>query len=190
MKLFNVYANKLSLSLSGFWYEVLGWGFRLRFRVEVSSWGLWLRFGVRSCDKDHAIIQVYCCNLSVDVALNNVQFTTMGMCTKNNTHILVCGTNKQWVISSGDKSLLLLAAEVWSVATWAFRSQQNGAVTTPWDDDDVKAMPDAAFTKRMCDRCGLLQKGRDVFATSQLTLRWMCDSPWTGCVRRNKPIYI
>ena len=27
-----------------------------------------------------------CCNLSADVALN-VQFTTNGMCTKNNTHM-------------------------------------------------------------------------------------------------------
>jgi len=54
---------------------------------------------------------------------------------------------------------------------------------------DVKIMPDAAFTKRMCYRCGSLWKG-DVVATSWLTLCWMCDSPWMGCARRIKPIYI
>jgi len=54
---------------------------------------------------------------------------------------------------------------------------------------DVKIMPDAAFTKRMCYRCGSLWIG-DVVATSWLTLCWMYDSPWTGCARRIKPIYM
>jgi len=54
---------------------------------------------------------------------------------------------------------------------------------------DVKIMPDAAFTKRMCYRCGSLWKG-DVVATSWLTLCLMCDSPWTGCARKIKPIYM
>jgi len=27
-------------------------------------------------------------------------------------------------------------------------------------------------------------------ATSPLALRWMCDSPWTGCARRTTPIYM
>ena len=31
---------------------------------------------------------------------------------------------------------------------------------------------------------------RSILATSPLALRWMCDSPWTGCVRRTTPIYM
>ena len=68
------------------WVSVLGLGFGFWFWVFVL--GLGFGFSVRSCDIDHTLIQVYCCNLSVDVALN-VQFTTKGMRVKNNTHILV-----------------------------------------------------------------------------------------------------
>jgi len=66
-------------------------------------------FSVRSCDKDHALIQVYCCNLSVDVALN-VRFTTKGMRAKNNTHIhvYVARTSNSRVISSRDLYYCLL----------------------------------------------------------------------------------
>jgi len=45
-------------------------------------------------------------------------------------------------------------------------------ITTKWCfDQDVKVVPGATFTKRMCDRCCSLQKRRDVVATSQLMLR-------------------
>ena len=54
---------------------------------------------------------------------------------------------------------------------------------------NVKIMPDAAFTKRMCDRWGLLWKG-DVVATSRVTLCWMCDSPRTVRAWRIKPMYM
>jgi len=58
-------------------------------------------------------------------------------------------------------------------------------ITTKWCfDQDVKVVPGATFTKRMCDRCGSLQKGGDVVATSQLMLRWKCDSPQMGCAQR------
>jgi len=32
-------------------------------------------------------------------------------------------------------------------------------------DQDVKVVPGATFTKRMCDRCGSLQKEEDVVST-------------------------
>ena len=71
--------------------------------------GLGFGYSVRSCDKDHALIQVYCCNLLVDVALN-VRFTTAGMCAKNNTHLLeyAARTSNSRVISSGDLYYCLL----------------------------------------------------------------------------------
>jgi len=51
-------------------------------------------------------------------------------------------------------------------------------------------VPGATFTKRTCDRCGSLQKGGDVVAISQLTLRWKCNSRWMGCVRRAPHKYV
>ena len=71
--------------------------------------GLGFGFSVRSRDKDHALIQVCCCNLSVEVALN-VRFTTKWMCAKNNTYILVyvARTSNSRVISSGDLYYCLL----------------------------------------------------------------------------------
>jgi len=44
-------------------------------------------------------------------------------------------------------------------------------ITTKWFfNQDMKVVPGATFTKRMCDRCGSLQKGGDVVVTSQLML--------------------
>ena len=61
---------------------------------------------------------------------------------------------------------------------WAFQSQQSGAVTRMWSG----AM--CNFHKKMCDRCGPLQKGTNVVATSQLMLRWKCNSPQMRCALR------
>jgi len=58
-------------------------------------------------------------------------------------------------------------------------------ITTKWCfDQDVKVVPGKNFSKRMCDRCSSLQKQGDVVATSQLMLRWKCDSPQMGCAQR------
>jgi len=46
-----------------------------------------------------------------------------------------------------------------------------------------------SLDKRTCDRCSSLWKGGDVVWISRLPLRWMCDSPRTGCARRTTPIY-
>ena len=46
-------------------------------------------------------------------------------------------------------------------------------ITTKWCcDQDVKVVLGSAFTQRMFDRCGLLQKVGDVVATTPLALRW------------------
>jgi len=78
-------------------------------------------------------------------------------------------------------SLLFLAATVWYEALHTCRL--GFPITIKWFDQDVKVVPCATFTKRMCDRCGSLQKGGDVVATSQLMLRWKCNSPQTGCAQ-------
>jgi len=72
-------------------------------RLRTTGLGFGFRFSVRSCDKGHALIHKFCCNLSVDVTLN-VRFTTNGMCAKNNTHILVYAlqTSNNRVTSTGD----------------------------------------------------------------------------------------
>ena len=56
----------------------------------------------RSCGR-HAC----CCNLSVRVALN-VQFTTNGMCAKNNTHLHVARTSNNIVSTTCDLCCCLL----------------------------------------------------------------------------------
>jgi len=67
------------------------------------------------------------------------------------------------------------------LAAWAFQSQQSGV---------LKVVPSATFTKRMCDWSGSLQKAGDVVATSQLMLRWKCDSPQMGCAQRATKKYM
>ena len=45
-------------------------------------------------------------------------------------------------------------------------------IATKWCcNQDVKVVRSSALTQRTCDRCGLLQKGRDVVATSPVLLR-------------------
>ena len=65
-------------------------------------------------------------------------------------------------------------------------------IATKWCcDQDVKVVRSSAFTQRTCDRCGSLKKGGDVVATSPVVLRWLCDSPRTGCAWRTTPyIYV
>jgi len=62
----------------------------------------------------------YCCNLSVDVALN-VLFTTNEMCAKNNTHIYVARTSNNGMIMACDLYCCLLS--VWSCAVHTYRSR-------------------------------------------------------------------
>jgi len=85
-------------------------------------------------------------------------------------------------------SLLLLAATVWSNL---HACRLGYPITTKWYfDQDVKVVLGATFTKRMWGRCGSLQKGGDVVATSQLMLRRKCDSPQMGCAQRATHKYI
>jgi len=89
---------------------------------------------------------LYCCNLSVGVALN-VRFTTNRMCVKNNTHIYVARTSNNKVILSGNLYCCLLPQ-----CEALFRN----ATKWGYDQDDVEIVPGAASTKRTCDWCGLL----------------------------------
>jgi len=153
-----------------FWVEVSGCGFRLRFRVEVSSWDFWLRFSVRSWDKDRALIQVYCCNLSVDVVLN-VQFITNWMCVKNNIHILVCGASNEW----SRRVIISVVARYHSVklcalAALAFRAQQNGAVTMMmWRSCQMHpSQKECAIGAVHCKKEGMLLQ----------PLSWRCVECW------------
>ena len=97
-------------------------------------------------------------------------------------YICVVRTSNNRVISSGDLYCCLLPR------CEALRICRSGfPIATKWCcDQDVKVVPSSAFTQRTCDRSGSLWKGGDVVANSLVVLRWLCDSPWTGCVRRTK----
>jgi len=101
------------------------------------------------------------------------------MYVKNNTHIYVSQTSRNWMSTTWDLFCCLLPqCEALHTCRLGF------PITTKWCfDQDVKVVPDATFTKRMCDRCGSLQKGVDVVATSQLILLWKCDSPQMRCAQ-------
>jgi len=124
-----------------------------------------------------------CCNLSGGVALI-VWFTTNGMCVKNNTIVYVARTRNNNVISSGGLYCCLLPR------CEALRTCRSGfPIATKWCcDQDVKVVWSSTFTQRKCDRCGSLWKGGDVVATSPVVLRWLCDSPRTGCAWRITPL--
>jgi len=120
-----------------------------------------------------------CCNHSVSVVLN-VRFVTNGMYVKNNTHIYESQTSRNRMSTAWDLYCCLLPqCEALHACRLGF------PITAKWClDQDVTVVPGATFTKRMCNGCGSLQKGGDVVATSQLMLRWKCDSPQVGCAQR------
>ena len=108
-----------------------------------------------------------CCILSVSIVLN-ARFTTNGMCIKNNTHIYVTWTSRNRTSTTWDLYCCLLpqCEALWTCCS-AFPITAKCCF-----DQDVKVVSGATFTKRMCDRCGSLQKGGDDVAISQLVLRW------------------
>ena len=108
------------------------------------------------------------------------------MRAKNNTHIYVAQTSNNRVIAACDLYCCVLP-QCKALRTCC----SDFLITTKWCcDQDVKVVPGAVFTKKSCNRCGLLLKGGGVVATSPLALRWMCDSPRTGCAWRITPIYM
>ena len=100
-------------------------------------------------------------------------------------HPYTCSTNKQYKSDSGAWTLVVCCynAKLCAHAARAFRLQQSGAVTR------MSRLCQVQTEKRTCNRCGSLQNGGDVIATSRLVLRWMHCSPRTECVRRTTPIY-
>jgi len=98
--------------------------------------------------------------------------------------MFVARTSFNRVISSGDLYCCLLPR------CKALRTCRPGfPIAAKWcSDQDVKVVRSSAFTQRTCDRCGSLWKGGDVLAISQVVLRWLCDSPRTGCAWRITPL--
>jgi len=139
------------------------------------------------CAEERNLLPIFwfCCNLSIGVALN-LRFTTNGMCAKNNIAIYMARTSTNGVIAMHDLYCCLLSQ---CEALCTCRS--GFPLATKWCcDQDVKVVPSAAFTKRMCDRCGShCKKEVDVVAASPLVLHWMCDSSWMGCAWRATRMY-
>ena len=105
---------------------------------------------------------------------------------KNNTHIYVARTSNNeglWHVIS--IVACCHSVKLCALAAQAFRSQQNGAVTRMWRSCQVQlSQLKNVWLVRF------VVKRRDVVATSPLALRWMCDSPWMGCVWRTTPMYM
>ena len=78
-------------------------------------------------------------------------------------------------------SLLLLAATVWSFAyLLPGLSHHNKVVLSP----GCEGGPMCNFHKKNVRWVRFTAKRRGVVATSQLMLRWKCDSPQMGCAQR------
>ena len=107
----------------------------------------------------------YCCNLPVCVAFS-VQFTTSGMCARNNTHIYVARTNSNRVISF----VISIFACCHSVKLCAlpardFRSQQSGAVPRMWTSWQVQpSQKERTIGEVRCKKEGMLLQ----------SLHWRC----------------
>jgi len=100
-------------------------------------------------------------------------------CTRRTTPIYVSETSRNRMRMTLDLYCLLAQCEALHTCRLGF------PITTKWCfDQDVKVVPGATSTKRMCSRCSSQQKGGDIVATSQLMLRWKCDSPQMGCAQR------
>ena len=121
-------------------------------------------------------------HLSINVIIIVVSFKILDLCPIASFQQLwntlyVAQTSNSWVITAcnlwwyerlnvkiayakrdhGMLSLLLLAATVWSFAHLPL----GFPIATKWCcDQDLKVVPGATFTKRTCDRCGSLEKGR------------------------------
>ena len=87
----------------------------------------------------------------VSVVLN-VRFTTNGMCVMNNTDVARTSRNK---ISTSWDLYCCLGPQFEGLCTCCSACP----ITTKWYfDQDVKMVPGTTFTKRTCNRCGLLKK--------------------------------
>ena len=149
------------------------------FISKFSQFAFYLSLSLSFISKSLAQLCCKCCNHSVSVVLN-VWFATNGMYVTNNTHICVPQTSRNRMRTTWDLYCCLLPqCEALHTCRLGF------LITTKWFfDQDVKVVRGATFTKSICDRCGSLQKGGDAVATSQLMLRWKCDSPQMGCAHR------
>ena len=146
---------------------------------EISQFAFYLSLSLLVISRSLVQLCCKCCNHSVSVVLN-VGFATNRMYVKNNTHIYLSQTSRNRMSTTWDLYCCLLPqCEALHPCHLGF------PITTKWCfDHDVKVVPGATFTKRMCDRCSSQQKGEDVVATSQLMLRWKRDSPQMGCAQR------
>jgi len=134
----------------------------LLFISKFSQFAFYLSLSLSVISKCLAQFCCKCCNHSVGVVLN-VRFATNGMYVMNNTHICVSQTSRNRMNTTWDFYCCLLPeCEALHTCRLGFP-----IIKKWWFDQDVKVVPGATFIKTMCYRCGSLQKGGDVVATSQ-----------------------
>jgi len=131
------------------------------FMSKFSQFALYLSLSFSVVSK--SLTQPCCksCSLSVSVVVN------VGMCVKNSTYVARTSRNNM------SMTLDLYCCLVPKCE--ALRTYCSAYPITKWCfDQDVKVVPGTTFTKRTCNRCGLLQKRGDVVATSRLALHCKC----------------
>ena len=133
------------------------------FISKFSQFAFYLWHSLSVISKSLALSCYKYCSFSFRV-VENVRFTTKGLCVKNNTH--VSRTSRNTLSTTWDLCCCLLPqCEALRTFCSAF------PITTKWCfDQDVKVVPGATFTKRTCNGWGSLQTRGDVVATSW----WRC----------------
>jgi len=125
----------------------------------------------------------------------NLQPGPPSLCNDSSLHLSFSDNSKATAVSQTSKNRMRTTWDVYCCLLpqcEALHTCRLGfPVTTKWHfDQDVKVVPGAKFTKRMCDRCASLQKGGDVVATSQFMLRWQVRFTQMGCAQRETHNYM
>jgi len=156
------------------------------FISKFSQFAFYLSFSLSVISKSLAQLSCRCCNHSVSVVLN-VRFATNGMYVKNNTHIYVSHRSRNRMSTTWDLYCCLLPqCEALHTCRLGF------PITTKWCFDQyVTVVPRATFTKRMCDRCGSLQKVGDVVCNLSVDVALKARFTTNGmCAKSNTQIYV
>ena len=152
------------------------------FISKFSQYAFYLSFSLSLISKSLAQPCCKCCNHSVRDCVECVIRLKRDVHEEQRPHIGVANyvsqTRRRMSTTWDLNCCLLPQCEALHTCCLCF------PITTNWCfDQDVKVVTGATFTNRKCDRCCSLQTGGYVVVTSQLMLRWKCDSPQMGCAQ-------
>jgi len=151
------------------------------FISRLSQFAFCLSLSLSVISKSLAQFCWKCCNHSVSVVLCWMCDSPRTGCTWRTTPIYMC--HKQAELEWARRGISGVAwchsEKLCIFVAWA--SHHNKVVLWPECEGGARCN---LHKENLRDRCGSLQKRGDVVATSQLMLRWKCDSPQMGCAQR------